>query len=943
MDINDVGFDKCRQWIEVAIKKGLSWDEVLFLRKKNEEEAEKALENNKIEHFWPEELNFDLWEKIVKFKKEIMDKEIAFKENSLKAIITDSSEDNELGIPTDRNSSWQLYKKHLLNNGFSKLSVNLIEESTEKTLKRLSKDTRLTGPIKGLVIGNVQSGKTANMAALMAMTADHGWNFFIVLSGTIEKLRQQTQNRIYGDLKHSGILKWYGLEHLTGRNIKNSSLDNNIRNKDFSEGSDYRYFTVCLKNKTRLENLIQWINKDQNKKKQMKILVIDDEADQAGINTEKILNEEELKYEDQERKAINRLIVNLVEGKNEKGEETEYKYKAMNYISYTATPYANFLNEIAEDSLYPKNFIATLPQSNEYFGPQQIFGSEINNEMPGLDIVRYIADDEIKTIKNIHKGKKKYPPESLQNAIIWLLLAASVLRKQGYKRPVSMLIHTSHLQKDHKMIADVINRFFELENKEKIKEMAQKMWDEERNRLTPEKLRKSYFDFASERELKDLPKFNDIEENLEKILEEKISHVNISEDGNLNFTSGIHMAIDNCSFNGISDEGDIIRLTYPEESLGFASIFMVIGGATLSRGLTIEGLVSTYFARETAQADSLMQMGRWFGYRKNYELLPRIWMSELNYNRFLFLSDLDHELRNEIQNFEITKQLPSEYGPRVKNTPKASWLRITAKNKMQSSTEVNLDFSGTINQTIFFHNALKILDSNIEVAENFLTSLKGPKKSLTRKGSYVWENVDFSMIRENFLKKYKVHERSRVLNDMEALYEWIEKVGEDKSLKGWNVVLAGLSQKNSDESKIWELPFGKIVKVERTRNKASADKDYIDIRALLSPGDLLADITEEKMLKVFEQEMKRQSGQTNKIRHARENLGLEKTPIIIIYRIDKDTKADGGNRVNLNALQDLIGFAIHIPGSKNLNLARSLTIKIPDSSLKESFYSDDEN
>ncbi|MCQ5166545.1 hypothetical protein NE645_11105 [Roseburia hominis] len=158
-------------------------------------------------------------------------------------------------------------QKKILSSGFKEEVVDEMERATIKILKRLSNDTTEIRPVKGLVIGNVQSGKTANMAALMAMAADWGWNMFIVLSGTIENLRQQTQNRLLGDLNCLGNLNWNGLEHLS----KKPMLGQRTQDLHFDKTSKQRYFTVCLKNPGRLKGLIQWLQSDANKQKQMKI------------------------------------------------------------------------------------------------------------------------------------------------------------------------------------------------------------------------------------------------------------------------------------------------------------------------------------------------------------------------------------------------------------------------------------------------------------------------------------------------------------------------------------------------------------------------------------------------------------------------------------------------------------------------------------------------
>ena len=139
-----------------------------------------------------------------------------------------------------------------------------------------------------------------------------------------------------------------------------------------------------------------------------------------------------------------------------------------------------------------------------------------------------------------------------------------------------------------------------------------------------------------------------------------------------------------------------------KDAINYTTAFLVIGGTTLSRGLTLEGLVSTYFLRSSTQADTLMQMGRWFGYRHGYELLPRLWLSEKAIKQFEFMSLLDTDIRKTFNTMQILDQKPSEYAPKIMNTPKYSFIRITSKNKMQRAEEVDLDFRGDQTQTTTF-------------------------------------------------------------------------------------------------------------------------------------------------------------------------------------------------------------------------------------------------
>ena len=236
-------------------------------------------------------------------------------------------------ISTNENSAWQKYKKKLIDNKFSAVSIDNIERASQKIVSQLGDSTEQFQPVRGMVVGNVQSGKTANMAGLIAMAEDYGYNFFIILSGTIDNLRRQTQERMVADLNSANCnLNLVSLSQLSGHTESGSRLQN-LR---LDEGDNTRYLYVCLKNTSRLNDLLVWINECKAKKSKLKVLVLDDEADQAGVNTANMSKDLVSK--------INRQIKALVFGQNSHFEDST-PYKSMNYIGYTATPYANFLNE----------------------------------------------------------------------------------------------------------------------------------------------------------------------------------------------------------------------------------------------------------------------------------------------------------------------------------------------------------------------------------------------------------------------------------------------------------------------------------------------------------------------------------------------------------------------------------------------------------------------
>lgn len=917
-------YDKYRKWIRQAREMGRSWDLIKYGLKNNEEELIKFLEFQRDINWW--DINENDWYYIVDLEKRAEEetKDIEYLDGS--AMIMGEGQCNATTIPEDPKSSWQLYKKGLLDNGFKDHVVDRMERTTIKILKRLSGDTTTISPIKGLVIGNVQSGKTSNMAAVMAMAADWGWNLFIVLSGTIENLRQQTQSRLLSDLNKPGNLNWYGLEHLS----KKPTLGQRAQDLHFEENSKQRYFTVCLKNSGRLKKLIQWLQSDSNKQRQMRILVIDDEADQAGINTQDITKNE--------RKAINRLICNIVNGKDERGKLIETKYKAMNYIGYTATPYANILNEAGEESLYPRDFICTLGVSKEYFGPQQIFGVE-GDDYDGMNIVRTINKDELERIKYIHEGDMSCTPNSLKDAICWFLCGVACMRYWGYKKPISMLIHTSQKTNHHEYIAEVVKQWLSSNKKDRICKECEKVWNREIKEFTFENFREQYKDYdRRDEEINKYPDFSIIKENIYTLID-CVSNIKLdSDEQEFEYHDGIHLCIDNCKNNGINEDGMYVRLAYPDSRNmpEFAPAFIVVGGATLSRGLTIEGLISTFFLRSVGQADTLMQMGRWFGYRKGYELIPRLWITSKTNDQFKFLSTLDQELRDEIHHMDTIGVSPSNYGPRVKNTPMYSFIRITAKNRMQSAEKTDMDFSGTFIQTYLFDNDKNILTSNNKVVENFINKLGKPNirnnVNAHAENTSIWRNIDFKVI-EEMLREYKFQQRQNVFNEIESLLNWINKITREGRLKNWNVVLAG---KESNSNNTWKLKYTEVNKVRRTRKLDAKDESIINIGVLRDPKDLIADIDlVGQSVDVIREVRSFKAKDAKKIR---DMAGYDSVPQLLIYIIDKNSQSrKNENRRDLNAAEDIVGLCVNIPGGRK-GVGYATTVSIP---LKNNIFNDE--
>lgn len=920
IDYKSPKYDEQRKWIRQALDRNCSWNKIEIGNRKNEKELKDFLQNQIDTNFWDDDITVDVWKEIVNEMKNEEEQKSQVQTGAASSMILDDNQDNAVTIPKDPKSSWVLYKKHLIQEGFKTDVVEKIESSTIRILKRLDRDTVNKSPVKGLVIGNVQSGKTANMAALMAMAADWGWNMFIVLSGTIENLRNQTQKRLLHDLNTPGNIYWRGIEHPS----KKIDLGQRLQDLHFEERSPERYFTVCLKNAGRLKKLIQWLQSDSNKQRQLKILVIDDEADQAGINTADISKDE--------RKTINNLIVDLVSGKNEEHEKSDSEYRAMNYIGYTATPYANILNENKEDSLYPKNFISALKVSKEYFGPQQIFGAR-NDEYDGLDIVRVISENDLQRVRDIHDGTIADIPDSLKNSLCWFLCGTSAMRLWKYRKPVSMLVHTSQKQYHHDNIEEAIKRWLNPSNNREILKWCRNIWQKETKKFTFEDFKMQYHDYGrNDDEIHKYPEFQDIEPGIILLLH-KITNIPLNEEKDeLEYHDGIHMCIDNCSKNGVSEEGMYIRLAYPEDKNinNPAPAFIVIGGATLSRGLTIEGLISTYFLRSVGQADTLMQMGRWFGYRKGYELLQRLWITEKTKQQFEFLSEMDKELRDEIDRMDKMSIRPENYGPKVLNTPKYSLIRITAKNRMQRAESSDMDYSGGTIQTYMFNSGKETLQYNLKVVEDFINSLGKCEKisniNKYSKNKLIWKNIKCESVC-SMLKQYKYEERLRSFNDINSLTEWISKVSEKGKMTAWNVIVSG-NEKN--DHGIWNLNAGNVNIV--SRSKKNNTDEYADLGVLSNPFDILSDIEINENNKNLETVVNGcSSSKEARIIRNTDISNLETTPQLIIYRVNKKSEAgkNAKNRFPLDLEEDIAGFTINIPGGRRgSNYVEKISIHI---------------
>ena len=914
-NITDPKFDPFRAYIERARQHGRDWDYLYNLNRTPEKLDEWLVEQEEME-FWPS-LGTNSAERIARWRDIVIAKQIA-DEMSVAAtrplvVVGEDEAEPNIRVPESAHTAWQMYRTHLAAQGWKKASIDNIEDSALHILRRMRLNTADDEPVKGLVVGHVQSGKTANMAGLVSMSADYRHNLFIVLSGTLENLRVQTRNRLVKDLNHPGSLSWKVIEHPS----QFSPAGARAQDMQFHSQANDRHLVVSLKNASRLESLIAWIKKNQLCMGQMKIVVIDDEADQGGINTANVSREE--------RSRINGLLVDLV----------NLPVQSVNYIAYTATPAANFLNEGPGESLYPKDFIVALQQSDEHFGPLQIFGQQEAGRLP-LNIVRTVLDDELTALRSLHSGDSVSLPNSLEEATLWFLCCVAAMRYAGLRKPVSMLIHTSAAQKHHANVEAALRTFLEFCKSGEVEFLTRcaAVWAARTADLDPESFAARFPMYGRLEGLHDYPAFANLSDQL-LVLLSTITAIQLDEEYARKYHSGIHVCVDNCANNGITDENEVRRLFYPDlensQVPDTATAFIVIGGGTLSRGLTIENLVSTFFLRGSAQADSLMQMGRWFGYRKGYELLPRIWMPEGTRAKFEFMTAAEEDLRDDLQRFMYLGARPSEYGPRVRAHPSVSWLRPTAKNRMQSTVTAEYDFSGVNRQTTLFHDgpgAAEIHRQNRLRAEAFLAT--AGTNTAGQGNTLVWTHVGVDLV-SDFLREFQFHDGSQFFADITPFLEWLHLQAVEAGYISWNVVVAGSAPK---DERSWVLPgAGRVGLVSRSRLLPNRSDGGVSIGALRDPRDLLADAGPPP-----ESEEKSTPSNTD-IDRLRADGGVGGIPQLLLYLIDKDSEPERlavestsrKVRGKLAAEENIVGISLWLPGVKDRrrSFATRLTVRIP--------------
>ncbi len=707
-------------------------------------------------------------------------------------------------------------------------------------LERLE-DPKRAGPWdrRGMVVGSVQSGKTANYTGLINKALDAGYKLIIVLAGIHSNLRSQTQLRIdegvigfdtQKDRKLSPDNRWIGVGQTPGPRLRITALTNSAENGDFNRNSTPGLLSlggdpvilVVKKNSRVLKNLLAAVlpsigpnaaESDKRRIKDVPLLLVDDEADNASINVKVRKDEDE---EENRVSAINGRIRELLSC-----------FEKVAYVGYTATPFANiFINPDArtekhDDDIFPRSFIINVKAPSNYIGPTKVFGLDGDEDTnieaaEGLPIIRPAEDGTQPNAFPIGHNKDHTPtllPASLREAIRTFLLAAAARRARGQSaKHCSMLIHVTRFVAVQEKVSALVS--------EELKSLVDRIANGDGSR------KPSLIDELKQQWESD---FTLTSTALASEAGKKLSWREVA--GSLYpATSKISVV----TVNGYAKEA----LDYKEHDAIGRSV-IAIGGDKLSRGLTLEGLTVSYFLRTTRMYDTLMQMGRWFGYRPGYLDLCRLYTTDELTQWYRHIALAEAELRREFDYMAKAGLTPENYGLRVRTHPDG--MIITALNKMGWNKRVELSCAGTLVQTAHLPKDARIVQNAVRT-ETFLCSLPVNPAALADR-AMIWREISPEAVADYLAgMAYPVHSMRMEGTDLAA---FIRKQNQQGELVRWTVVLLSNSQTKADERR--DFAGHRIGFFQRNPAFQTATDYALKKANILSPRDESLDLADFRL------------------------------------------------------------------------------------------------
>lgn len=789
---------------------------------------------------------------------------------------------------------WDRYRQLLVQKGLPPSVVRATDEVTDKILDRLGNPRDMsTWSRRGMVVGHVQSGKTANYTGLVCKAADAGYRLIIVIAGIHNNLRNQTQSRIdegfigrdtarLASANKGKKQKIIGVGNFDQRHFP-VSLTTSIR--DFNKGtattntsqiSSYNVpvILVIKKNASTLKNLIEWLREHSvsagSEMVEQPMLLIDDEADNASIN---------IKHGKEEVARINGQIRDLLG-----------VFRRSCYVGYTATPFANIFidpdreDEVFKQDLFPRHFIIGLDAPTNYFGARKVFVE--NREQH----IRDIADnDECLPIGHPIDHQLDELPPSLIDAVRAFIVARAIRNIRGQQgQHASMLVNASRFTgiqgKLRNRLVDVV---------ECIRAAVTVDAGKGKAALRNPEIAALHGVWEREYSQAGTPSWEQIQARLHEVLAAaQIIEVNASKRSS--------------------------PLNY-EEKGEYGLTVIAVGGFSLSRGLTLEGLTVSYFLRNSLMYDTLMQMGRWFGYRPGYEDLCRVWMPTAGVGWYSHISEAMDELQLDLKRMELANATPEDFGLAVRSHPET--LIVTARNKMGSGQLVpmKIGLANRFVETTRLSSVEVTLDHNRKLARQFVDALRAHannSSALEKVGrGHLFSTVPVQLVRD-FLIRFR-NDRADPLTDANLIGRYIDERAEGE-LASWDVLLASVN--DDDLSAHSDLLGISVGWAARGVGEDELRKEVLAIsgasRRLGSPGDEKVAVDPSKAaaaLKAF-LEAERQAGkEPPKTIPDRIYRDIRDRPLLIL-RLIKPKTVDPKLEPKLPAMP-VVGWSISFPNS----------------------------
>lgn len=819
------------------------------------------------------------------------------------------------------NGFWGSYRQYLEEEkNFAPEVVNKLDRLTDSILDNLFDPTeKVIVNKKGLVVGQVQSGKTANYTGLICKAADAGFGLIIVMAGIHNNLRSQTQLRVDEsflgfDTQHTRAFNQQSIKIGVGKpgfgktNVAHS-LTSSLEKGDFTQGAANALglnfdtkepiIAVIKKNPNVLRRIYQWLSAQADEDTELgrvirnkALLLIDDEADNASIN---ISNDPE------RQSSINGWITQMLNlfGKNA-------------YVGYTATPFANIFIPLDDQNLFPRNFIKNIPAPSNYIGPEKVFGFSPLEEDEASDLVLPIVNrisDYGDFVPDKHKKDDQLPtflPESLKRAIRCFIITCAIRRLRGQTMVHnSMLVHVSRFMRWQDHIAELVeNQFIYYrrgidQNDPVILKELKSTFEQDENGY------KSYVSVSEQilnTNLKDLD--SQIEVHL---WDEVLQHLNDA-------ASRIEVK----SIHGGSGEA----LDYFDHKNGLSVI--AVGGNKLSRGLTLEGLSVSYYLRASKMYDTLMQMGRWFGYRSGYVDLCRLFTSrELN-EWFCHITLASEELREEFDYMsDIAGSTPEQYALKVRTSPDG--LMISAINKMRSAITVQISWAGRLVESYEFKKDLQVMDSNFSNTQKFIASL--PANFIMKPNAFLWFDIAAQQV-INFFEGIQSVENLKKA-EPRKLIQFITSQLRNGELTDWRVAL--MSKPNPKNNSSFNLNGNSFLigQWKRTEDDKNSNEQLYYLRKshIISPSDEFIDFTEEEYERAMSltnlHRKKEGTAMYPNGQIVRNELRDPKKPLLIIYLLDPEESLEEYRLPK--GTNPFVGYAISFPKS-NFNAPVSYAV-----------------